>query len=96
MPSLSLAVMVGPLSPELALALGAVAVISVVVAVVNAIGKRRELRSLRSEEEIEATIGLHSIRRRLQVAKTRAEIHRDSDSLRQQMTEEMLNDDRRS
>jgi hypothetical protein len=87
--------MVGPVSLELAVALGAVAVISVFVAAVNAIGKRRELRSLRSEEEVEAAIGLHSIRRRLQVAKTRSEIHRDSDSLRQQMMEEMLNDDRR-
>jgi Na+-transporting methylmalonyl-CoA/oxaloacetate decarboxylase gamma subunit len=83
--------MLGVPGSPLAVGLLVLLVLCLLVAVVQRIGTRRaaEREPLTLEEEIEAAIELREIRRRLEVAKARSEIHRNGDSLRQKIMEEL-------
>lgn len=78
------------------MALPAAVMVVVVIVVLVRFRKRSTFDDgpLSLEEEVEAAVELHGIRRRLEVARTRGEIRREADGLRQQMMEEMLHDRR--
>lgn len=83
--------MLGIPANPLAVGLLVLLVLCLLVVVVQRIGTRRAggREPLTSEEEIKAGIELHEIRRRLEVAKARSEIHRNGDRLRQKIMEEL-------
>jgi hypothetical protein len=88
------AALIGPVPLWLCVGVLALIALSLWVVWVNAVGKRREAEADPSddiEEEVEAAIDLHEIRRRLEAARARGEIHRDSETLRQQIEEEIRN-----
>jgi predicted signal transduction protein with EAL and GGDEF domain len=82
-----------PSIPGGLLTLGAVALLTLVVliTVVQWVRSRRAAKGElpTPEDQTEAEIELHAIRRRLEVAKARAEIHRNGASLRQKIREEL-------
>ena len=79
--------------PENLLTIGVIALLglcllAVVMQLINA-RHETEREPLTLEEEVEVAVELHAIRRRLEVAKARAEIHRSGVSLRQKIMEEL-------
>jgi hypothetical protein len=68
---------------------GLLVLLAVVVILLLVVVARRPPTPLEMEASTQAAISLHRIRQRLEVARFRAELHRDAETLRDDLAEEL-------